>query len=212
MAKCETSLLSDYTPFIIPNSAARVYRGHNANIKSAKFAGEDGRFVVTGSRWDSSRSAPCTLIMATSDNTVRIWEMGGTCLSVLRGHTSRIWEVDATQSGERIASASGDKTIRVWAWKHEEDRDLQECRQVLRGNTGDVYSARWHPLGNHIAAGGYDKIVRLYDVEGGNVIKTFTGERCFIKYEIRRTERLAGHALSISSLVFNPMGNLIISG
>lgn len=48
---------------------------------------------------------------------------------------------------------------------------------------------------NHIASGGYDKIVRLFDVESGTVLKTFTG-----------------HSLSISSTMFNPLGNLIVSG
>jgi WD40 repeat protein len=53
----------------------------------------------------------------------------------------------------------------------------------------------WHRAQNHVATGGYDKIVRLFDVESGSVLKTFTG-----------------HSLSISSVMFNPLGNLIVSG
>jgi len=136
----------------------------------------------------------------------------------MRGHTSRVWDVDSNQRGDRLLSASGDRTVKVWDWEKKEDSE--RLVTTLTGNTGDVYSARWHPMGvstsrgnlrsiiatgrltlwharpqNHVATGGYDKIVRLFDVESGSVLKTFTG-----------------HSLSISSVLFNPLGNLIVSG
>ena len=133
--------------------------------------------------------------MSASDNTVRIWETStGQCVSTLRGHRSRIWDVDATASGDKIASASGDHTVKIWKWdaEHEADKYLA----TLEGHNGDVYAARWHPMGvsykhsrphsdgtdavssqNHVATGGYDKIVRLIDVESGTTLKTFTGKR-----------------------------------
>jgi WD40 repeat protein len=46
-----------------------------------------------------------------------------------------------------------------------------------------------------LATGGYDKLVRIYDAETGAVVKT-----------------LAGHQLSVSRVVFNPIGNLVVSG
>ncbi|ORY89421.1 WD40-repeat-containing domain protein [Leucosporidium creatinivorum] len=172
------SLLQDYTPFVVPNSIANVLEGHTANIKAVRFMGAEGKQLVSGS----------------SDNTVRIWDTStSNCTTIMRGHRSRIWDVDATTNGDRIASASGDRTVKVWNWQAEEE--LQRCATTLEGNLGDVYAARWHPMGNHIATGGYDKIVRLFDVESGTILKTFTG-----------------HSLSISSVMFNPLGNLIVSG
>ena len=48
---------------------------------------------------------------------------------------------------------------------------------------------------SHVVTGGYDKIIRLYDISAGRLVKTFTG-----------------HQLSVSKTIFNPLGNLIISG
>ncbi|KAK4053933.1 hypothetical protein OIO90_003770 [Microbotryomycetes sp. JL221] len=172
------SILQDYSPFVVPNAELKVFEGHAANVKAARFIGHEGNHIVSGS----------------SDNAVRIWETTtGRCVSVLRGHRSRVWDVDANERGDRVCSASGDHTVKVWRWdaEHESDRYLT----TLEGNRGDVYAARWHPQGHHVATGGYDKIVRLIDVESGTTLKTFTG-----------------HSLSISSVMFNSLGNLIVSG
>ena len=138
------------------------------------------------------------------------------CSTVMRGHTSRVWDVDSDAKGDRLLSASGDRTVKIWDWQKK--NHSERLVTTLSGSTGDVYAARWHPMGvsrlpewrrspklapltvllsqqNHVAAGGYDKIVRLFDVESGSILKTFTG-----------------HSLSISSVMFNPLGNLIVSG
>lgn len=48
---------------------------------------------------------------------------------------------------------------------------------------------------SHIVTGGYDKTVRLFDVNTGAVVKTFQE-----------------HQLAVTKAIFNPLGNLIISG
>jgi len=50
-------------------------------------------------------------------------------------------------------------------------------------------------LQTHVVTAGYDRCIRLLDVRTGAVVKTFTG-----------------HRASVSSVVFNLYGNLIISG
>lgn len=40
------------------------------------------------------------------------------CLSVLEGHTGRIWDIASNKSGNIIASASGDETVRLWDLRH----------------------------------------------------------------------------------------------
>ncbi|KAM0746289.1 WD40 repeat-like protein [Meredithblackwellia eburnea MCA 4105] len=178
-----SSLLQDFSPFVIPNTLLDSFAGHTANVKCLRFVGSSGRHFATGS----------------SDRTLRIWDSLSptTPPVILRGHTSRIWDVDSTSKGDRILSASADRTVKVWSWRRQDAAEGSESRvrATLEGNEGDVYAARWHPMGNHIATGGYDRIVRLYDVESRAILKTFTG-----------------HALSVSSVLFNPLGNLIVSG
>lgn len=63
----------------------------------------------------------------------------------MRGHTSRVWDVDSNQKGDRVLSASGDRTVKVWDWEKKEESE--RLVTTLSGNTGDVYAARWHPMG-----------------------------------------------------------------
>lgn len=93
-----TTLLHDHTPLFVPNTVYKTFKGHKANVKCARFVGDAGDMIVSGS----------------SDNTCRVWKTStGDCLGVLNGHTSRIWDVCSKTDGSFIASASGDSTVKV---------------------------------------------------------------------------------------------------
>ncbi|KAI9143299.1 WD40-repeat-containing domain protein [Paraphysoderma sedebokerense] len=171
-----TTLLQDYQSFIIPNAVRHTFTGHKGNIKCVDFVGEEGKLIASGS----------------SDNTLRIWDTEtSNCVGVLEGHTSRIWDVTSNPSGSIVASASGDGTVKLWDMKN----NRMACLHSFGGHEGDVYTVKYHPGETHVVTGGYDKIVRLFDVNTGQVVKTFPG-----------------HQLSVSKTIFNPLGNLIVSG
>lgn len=48
---------------------------------------------------------------------------------------------------------------------------------------------------NYVVTGGYDKTVKLWDARTGALLRTFSG-----------------HKSSVSRVIFNPLGNLVISG
>lgn len=115
-----------------------VLRGHKRAIPSlARMAG--GRHVVSGSR----------------DGTLIAWDVAtGTMLWKGAGHASDVNQVAV--SGDRVASASYDGTVRLW----------QGGREIAKatGHKGRVYSVSVDPDGRTIYSAGEDGLVRGWDV------------------------------------------------
>jgi WD40 repeat protein len=84
--------------------------------------------------------------------------------TVLRGHGGLVTHVAWSPSGERLASASLDGTVRVW------DPTGQADPVVLRGHEGRVYHVAWSPSGERLASAsgglGDDYTVRVWDPAG----------------------------------------------
>eukprot|EP00038_Savillea_parva_P013481 m.211015 g.211015 ORF g.211015 m.211015 type:complete len:527 (-) comp25348_c0_seq1:30-1610(-) len=167
------TLMLDMRAVVIPNALRATLSGHTGNVKSAVFDHRDPTLLISGS----------------SDATVRTWNAAtGEEMATLRGHTSRVWEVDSLPSGPCV-SASADSTLRLW------NPANGVCSSVIHGHESDVYTVRAHPGGDHIVSGGYDTTVRLHDVRTSAQVRLFEG-----------------HDLGVSQAMFNHFGNLIFSG
>src|SRR5258708_33617022 len=73
------------------------------------------------------------------------------------GHTDPVWGVAFSPDGKTLATASDDKTVRLW-----DVAERQPIGAPLTGHTGAVYSVAYSPDGQTPATARDDKTVRLW--------------------------------------------------
>ncbi|EPS29057.1 hypothetical protein PDE_04004 [Penicillium oxalicum 114-2] len=96
-------------------------------------------------------------------------ETWSSCLQTLEGHGDSIWSIAWSPDGSRLASASGDKTVRIW------DPATGQPESSLEGHSDSVRTIAWSADGSRLASASFKKDVRIWDPTTGQLKSTLQG-------------------------------------
>jgi len=91
------------------------------------------------------------------------------CTSKMSGHAQPVICVSFSPEGNRLASGSGDHSVRLW------DIHTETAERSCTGHRAAVSCLAWAPDGRRLASGSYDKTVRLWDPHTGGALAELRG-------------------------------------
>ena len=190
--------------------------GHTSHVMSASFS-PDGSLVLTASLdgtarlWDTSGSvlqilgnslyhSKITLspdgtrfleagFLEASKKNAELWDAGsGFLVNTYAGHTGTVYSGAFSPDGTRVATASSDKTAKLW-------NTLGGCIRTFTGHTGTVNAVAFSPDASRLLTGSGDKTAKLWSIETGACIRTLTGSNAYI-----------------TSVAYSPDGTRVVTG
>jgi cytochrome c len=127
----------------VRNAADQVLRFHESAVNAVVFIGPDRQ--ATGGE----------------DGKIAIWKNGNpTPERTFEGHTAPIVALALSPDGNTLASASWDRTIRLWPVNGGEPR-------VLTGHDQNVNGVAFSPDGKSLVSAAYDATVRIWLLASG---------------------------------------------
>ncbi len=124
-------------------------QGHQAAINDVNFT-------------SVKANTPILIATASSDNTVKLWNLKGKEIKTFKGHKNYVLSVNFSPDGQIIASGSRDETVKLWSLDGKEIKTLH-----TRGNVLDV---NFSPNGKMLAAAVRNKIM-VWNWELGSLLE-----------------------------------------
>lgn len=132
------------------NAAGQVLRFHESAVNAVAIL-KDGRPVTGG-----------------EDGRIAIWIAGQPAPAIVhRGHTAPVVALAVSPAGDLIASASWDRSIRLWPVAGGEAR-------VLEGHQDNVNGVAFTPDGGALVSAGYDATLRIWPLGNGGAPQVVT--------------------------------------
>jgi hypothetical protein len=116
-----------------------------------------------------------------------LWRLSRREVAPLGRHDAPVRRIELSPDGRTLASASNDRTVRIW------DLARGECRSVLPGRYS-VAAAAFSPDGHTLASAGVSRTIRLWDPVTGQELLGLDDNRG-----------------QVNALAFSPDGHALLS-
>ena len=154
----------------------------------------------------------------------------GDLVQLFQAHEKGINQIISSSDGKKFATASDDKTLKVWNSK------TGELLHTLEGHKGSILSLAFSKDGNFLYSGGKDKLIKWWNLSSGTEISSFkahgsdvtdlialednrilsVGKDRKIKIHVAENgdveSEVGTNMLAISSAVYAPLDSLLYVG
>ncbi|MBN1539595.1 MAG: WD40 repeat domain-containing protein [Candidatus Thermoplasmatota archaeon] len=149
--------------------------GHTGSILALDYS-PDSRYLASGSGTDK------VIPQNAGENQTRIWDMEtGRQVKVLGGHRDGVLAVKWSNSGDRLATGSDDRTLRVW--------DMPSGTELLNtsGHTSGILDVDWTPDDQLIVTGARDYKIKIWNATTGELRSTWSDHNCVRSVDVHPT-------------------------
>ncbi|KAI9676686.1 MAG: hypothetical protein M1829_003005 [Trizodia sp. TS-e1964] len=124
-------------------------------------------------------------------------ENWSSCLQTLEGHSGRVISVAFSHDSKQLASASWDKTIKIW------NPASGFCLQTLEGHNECVKSVAFSHDSKQLASASWDKTIKIWDPASGSCLQTLEGHSDCVTFS-HDSKQLASASWDKTIKIWNP--------